>query len=108
MKYFKKFVYFYSDFSGTADRLEYTVYIVFQVLIQYTIYVLNSKTNWNDKTIMNLFYIYLIVLVTFIPIQAVTIRRLRNLKINGGLIFLNYIPGINIFFKIYLMLAKSK
>jgi uncharacterized membrane protein YhaH (DUF805 family) len=38
----------------------------------------------------------------------VTTRRLRDLKINGGWIFLNFIPGINVLFKIYLSFAKGK
>jgi uncharacterized membrane protein YhaH (DUF805 family) len=108
MKYLKKLIYYYSNFSGTAERLEYTIYIVFHILTQILIIDLYLKTDWNDRTIVNLFYIWLIVLITFIPIQAVTIRRLRNLKINGGLIFINYIPGIKILFKLYLMLAKAK
>ena len=108
MKYLKTFIYYYSDFSGTAERIEYIIYILFQILIDIILIILYLETDWNGRTIINLFYIWLIVLISFIPIQAVTIRRLRNLKINGGFIFINYIPGIKIFFKLYLMLAKSK
>ncbi len=55
-----------------------------------------------------MFYNYLLLLITFIPIQAVTTRRLRDLKINGGWIFVNFIPIVKVPFKVYLLIAKSK
>jgi uncharacterized membrane protein YhaH (DUF805 family) len=108
MKYFKNIVHYYSNFSGKAGRLEYFIYIFFQVIAYVVIFHLYSKTNWLDKTILNLFFIHLTFLVIFIPIQAVTTRRLRDLKINRGLIFINFIPMINMLFKIYLILAKNE
>lgn len=108
MRYLNKIIYYYSNFSGKAGKVEYLIYLFIQLISGVIIINLNAITNWTDKSIMNLFYIYLIFLILFIPIQAVTTRRLRDLEINRSLVFLNFIPGINILFKIYLTLANSK
>ena len=107
MTFFKKIFYYYSNFSGKAGKLEYFIYIFMQFISGLIILYLNSKINWIDKTILNLFYMYLIFLLTFIPVQAVTTRRLRDLGISINLVVLNFIPIINILFKVYLICASN-
>jgi uncharacterized membrane protein YhaH (DUF805 family) len=68
---------------------------------------LYSKINLDNEKILNLFYVDLILLLQFIPMQAVATRRLRDLNLNPTLIILNVIPIISILFKIYLSVAKS-
>ena len=108
MKFLKKIFYYYSNFSGKAGKLEYFIYISIQFLSGLVILYLSSKIKWIDRTIINLFYINLIFLLTFIPFQAVTTRRLRDLNISINLVVLNFIPIINILFKIYLTFASNE
>ncbi len=95
-------------FSGRAKRFEFSICLFFEIIIQVVIFYLDFHKNLNDRTVIYMFYNYLILLITFIPIQAITTRRLRDLGINGGWIFLNFIPIINIPFKAYLLFAKSR
>lgn len=69
---------------------------------------LYSRINLDNEEILNLFYVDLILLLQFIPMQAVTTRRLRDLNINTTLIIINFIPIISLIFKIYLAVAKPK
>ncbi|WP_395075824.1 DUF805 domain-containing protein [Flavobacterium sp.] len=48
------------------------------------------------------------MLITFVPFQSVTVRRLNDLKLNRTLVILNFIPVVNIFFKIYLLIMIGK
>ena len=107
MRYLNKIIYYCSNLSGKAGKVEYFIYLFIQLIAGVFIIYLNANTNWADKTIMNLFYIYLIFLIIFIPIQAVTTRRLCDLKINRSFVFINFIPGINLLFKIYLTFANN-
>ena len=95
-------------FSGRAKRFEFSICLFFEIIIQLVILYLDNHKNLNNRTVMYMFYSYLIYLITFIPIQAITTRRLRDLRINGGWIIINFIPIINIPFKVYLLIAKSK
>ena len=69
---------------------------------------LYSEINLDNEKILNLFYVDLILLLQFIPMQAVATRRLRDLNINTTLIIINFIPIVSLLFKIYLSLAKPK
>ncbi|WP_409024843.1 DUF805 domain-containing protein [Flavobacterium sp.] len=46
--------------------------------------------------------------MTFVLFQSVTVRRLNDLKLNRTLVILNFIPVVNIFFKIYLLIMIGK
>lgn len=67
---------------------------------------LYSKINLDNEKILNLFYVDLILLLQFVPMQAAATRRLKDLNLNTTLIILNNIPIISILFKIYLTVAK--
>jgi uncharacterized membrane protein YhaH (DUF805 family) len=108
MDNFKIIRYYYSSFSGQSGRVEYFIYLIIETVAKLFALYLNENKSLDDKTIIYIFYVNLIILMTFIPIQAVTTRRLRDLKINRGFIFINFIPLINIFFKLYLAIAKRK
>jgi uncharacterized membrane protein YhaH (DUF805 family) len=95
-------------FSGCAGRLEFSIYFLLEIIAQVSISYLNANKNYADKTVLYQFYASLIFLITFIPIQAATTRRLRDIQINTGWIFVNFIPVVNFLFKIYLCFPKSK
>lgn len=91
-----------------AGRLEFLIYLIIRILTGVFLLCLSSKTNWNNESVINLFYICLILLVTFIPIVAATTRRLRDLNVNTVWIIINFIPIVNIVFNLLLLFLKSK
>lgn len=105
-KHFKNLLFFYSSFSGKSGRIEFGIYFLIYSLLQIIMISLYSKINLDNEKILNLFYVDLILLLQFVPIQAVATRRLRDLNLNTTLIILNIIPVISILFKIYLTVAK--
>ena len=108
MKYFKLFRYYYSDLDGKSGRLEFGIYLLIELFANFLILYLKSNLSLNDKTIINWFYILLILNIYYIPIQAATTRRLRDLGINSLLIIFSFIPIFNIFFKLFLFFKKTK
>jgi hypothetical protein len=40
--------------------------------------------------------------------QAAVTKRLRDMNLNPGFIFINFIPILNLVFRIYLCVAKQK
>jgi uncharacterized membrane protein YhaH (DUF805 family) len=104
----KKLLFYFSSFSGKAGRLEYSIYFLINILSWNLIFYLYNNTNWNDDTLIYIFYIYLILLLKLIPIKAAATRRLRDLNQNTGLIFITFIPIINIVFEIALLFIKGK
>lgn len=68
---------------------------------------LYRNVNLNNEKILNIFYSCLILLLTFVPMQAVTTRRLLDLNANGTFVIFNFIPVLNIVFVIFLLLAKK-
>ncbi|MBD0725021.1 hypothetical protein B6A10_07505 [Flavobacterium sp. L1I52] len=107
-KHFKNLLFFYSSFSGKSGRIEFGIYFLIYCVLQIIMIDLYSKINLDNEKILNLFYVDLILLLQFVPMQAVATRRLRDLNLNTTLIIVNVIPIISILFKIYLTVAKSK
>ena len=103
-----KLLFYFSSFSGKAGRLEYSIYFLINFLSWNFIFYLYTNTNWNDDTIIYLFYIYLIILLKLIPTKAAATRRLRDLNQNTGLILITFIPILNIVFEFALLFIKGK
>lgn len=108
MNHFKNILFFYSSFSGKSGRMEFGIYFMIYSVLQVIMLHLYSEINLDNEKIINLFYIDLILLLQFVPMQAVATRRLRDLDLNTSLIILNVIPVISFLFKIYLSIAKPK
>ena len=108
MKFIKIIKYYYSNFKDISGRIEYSIYFVIDVIANFLIYFLKQNASINDKSVINLFCIWIILNVTFVPIQAVTTRRLRDVGIKESIIIINFIPIINIVFRIFLLFKKGK
>jgi uncharacterized membrane protein YhaH (DUF805 family) len=60
----------------------------------------------DNEKILNLFYVCFIILMIFVPMQAATTRRLRDLDANPTFVIFNFIPILNLVFIIFLLIAK--
>lgn len=108
LKHFKNSMFFCTSFKDKAGRTEYGIYIFCSLLIYYFALHLNRQVNLDDERILNIFYQCLIILFSFVPIQAVTTRRLRDLNSKPIFVIFNFIPVLNIAFAFFLLLAKRK
>ena len=104
----KNTIFFFSSFLGKAGRIEYATYCIIAVLMNYWALDLYYNVNLDNEKILNIFYTCLIILITFVPMQAVTTRRLRDLNANPTFVIFNFIPILNLVFVIFLLLAKRK
>lgn len=108
MKHLKNTLFFYSSFSQKSGRVEYAIYCSGTFFMSWIALDLYRSVNLDNEKILNIFYTCLIILVTFVPMQAVTTRRLRDLHANPIFIIFNFIPILNIAFIIFLVFAKRK
>ncbi len=106
MRHFKNIFFFYSSFSGKSGRIEFGIYLLVNILTYIIGIHLHENINLDNEKILNFFYICFIILFTFIPIQAATTRRLHDLNVNTTYLIFNFIPVLNVVFKIFLLLAK--
>ena len=106
MNNFKNALFFYSSFTGKSGRIEYAIYCSVTSLMSYLALDLHHNINLDNEKILNIFYSCLIILVIFVPMQAATTRRLRDLNANPTFVLFNFIPILNIVFTIFLLLAK--
>jgi uncharacterized membrane protein YhaH (DUF805 family) len=105
---FGKIIYYYSNLKGEANRTEFGVYLFLDIIANFAALYFSKKIDFKNDQIINLFYTWIILNFIFIPINAVSTRRLKHIGANTGIIFLNFIPIINIFFRIYLLIKKGK
>jgi len=97
---------YYANFSGRATRSEYAVSLLVMLLLFFAIIFFSKLTSSYflkailNSTILTFFFI--------IPFNAVTVRRIRDLGYNGGFVFLNFIPYINLIFILALLILKGE
>lgn len=108
IKHIKNVLFFSSSFSGKAGRVEYIIYLIITASLSYFALDLHKNINLDNEKVLNFFYICLIILFTFIPFQAVIVRRLNDLEIKTSWIILSFIPIIGALFKIYLCFKKKR
>ncbi|KQO21316.1 hypothetical protein ASF10_14465 [Flavobacterium sp. Leaf82] len=99
MENLKNVLFFYSSFTAKSGRIEYGIYCLVNILLSLLALDLYRNVNLDNEKILNIFYSCLIFLFTFVPMQAVTTRRLRELNANPTFVVFNFIPILNIAFK---------
>lgn len=95
----------YANFSGRASRNEYSYYILFKIILVAVLFLMNWIT---DNKIALIFNLCIFQLVIFVPMQAVTIRRLRDLGMKWNYIFFNFIPFFNFILTTILLITHGQ
>lgn len=108
MAHLKNLLFFYCSFTEKSGKIEYAIYSSATFLLSYLAIDLHRNVNLENEKILNIFYNCLIILIIFVPMQAATTRRLRDLNANPAFVFFNFIPILNIAFTVFLLLAKRK
>jgi uncharacterized membrane protein YhaH (DUF805 family) len=95
----------FANFDSRSSRSEYGYYILFNVVLVLIIYSMNLLT---ENKLASFFNLCIFQLVMFVPMQAVTIRRLKDLGMRWQFFLLNFIPFVNFFFSIYLLITAGE
>ena len=104
----KNIIYFYSNLTEKSNRIEFGIYLFIEIITVIYVLHLNKNMSFENETVYNLFYTWIILNFIFVPINAVSTRRLRDIRMNCGMIFLNFIPIVNIFFRVFLLTKKGR
>ena len=95
----------FANFSGRATRNEYGSWVFFMFLM---LIVVSLFAYFIDDNLVRALNFQILIFLLFIPIQAVTVRRIRDLGFNGGYIFLNFIPYVNFLLILSLLILKGE
>ena len=100
------------NFNGNSNQFEYCVHLIFLIIFFIftplpIFYILNSL-GVNTSEGYGIFYWQIFLIILFISLLASISGRLKNLKMNKGLLILPFIPIVGLLFVIYLCLDLAK
>jgi uncharacterized membrane protein YhaH (DUF805 family) len=95
----------YANFSGCATRSEYGAWLLFGILAYICVYYFGILSLSRLAIALNMKFLFFLL---FIPLNAVSVRRIRDLGFNGGFVFLNFIPYINLLLIFCLLIIKGE
>jgi uncharacterized membrane protein YhaH (DUF805 family) len=95
----------FANFSGRATRTEYGYYILFNIIVVLVICLMNRMA---DNKLDLFFNLCVFQSVMFVPMQALTIRRLRDLGMKWQFFLWNFMPFFNFLLVIYLLLTPGQ
>lgn len=91
----------YVDFSGTATRSEYWVFVLMFVVLMVVVSVI--------EVFLGISFVSIVLYVIFLmPTLALTTRRLHDSGLSGWWQLLNIVPFIGWFILIILLLRRTK
>lgn len=95
----------FANFSGRATRSEYRYFI----LIFFMVVLVICLLYWVTKNYLTLiFNLCVFQLAIFVPMQAVTIRRLKDLGMKWSFSLLIFLPFFNLLLIMYLLLTPGQ
>lgn len=92
MKWYVKCIKNYANFSGRARRSEYWMFLLFNLIILFTLSFASlyfSEALNSDKPFFILFSYAIFIII---PHLAVVVRRLHDINKSGGYWFVKFIP----------------
>jgi len=107
MKWYLKALKQYADFNGRARRKEYWMFYLFYTISVILAVILDNLLNLNfGNTGTGLIYV-LYNIAIFLPVTAVTVRRLHDVGKSGWMIFILLIPIIGAIWLLILLLTQG-
>ncbi|MEZ0242612.1 MAG: DUF805 domain-containing protein [Sphingomonas sp.] len=100
----------WADFGGRSSRLEYIafiypIYVAVFAAFQALVMVYPDRMSRPDWALFGFFGAFLAISV---PVWAITVRRMHDINLPGGiLVFGAFIPGLNFLFLILLSLIPG-
>ena len=107
MNWYLKVLKQYADFNGRARRMEYWMFVLFNVLISMALLIIDNVIGlaFEDIGYGPLYLIYCLAIV--IPSIAVAVRRLHDSGKSGWWILVTLIPLIGGIWMLVLLLLDS-
>ena len=106
MKYYLKVLKNYANFSGRASRSEYWYFVLFNIIIAFTLAFIDGLLGEIIGSSYPFFYIiYLVGII--IPSLAVLVRRLHDIDKSGTWIFIYLVPLIGGIWLLILLATES-
>jgi len=103
---YKKMFANYANFSGRASKGEYWWVVLCQVIIYVVFYVLMFAGAMISNGLVMVVYglMMLYGLATFVPLLALTMRRLHDSDKSGWFVLLGCIPCVNIVLLVFMII----
>ena len=100
------------NFDGNSNQFEYCIYFIFLIIFfiftPLPIFYILNFLGVNTSGGYGIFYWQIFLIILLISLLANISRRLKNLKMNKGLLILPFIPIVGALFAIYLCFASKK
>lgn len=109
MEWYLKVLRNYANFSGRARRMEYWMFVLFNVIFAIILMVLDNVLGINyDSEILYgpLYTIYALAII--IPSLAVLVRRLHDIGKSGWWFFISLIPLVGAIWLFVLIVTDSQ
>lgn len=103
MNYYLAVLKKYAVFSGRATRAEYWYFVLFNLIAQLVLMIVDGLLSIASFDILTSIY----VLAVFIPSLAVAVRRLHDTNRSGWMILIGLIPLIGGIWLLVLMVLDS-
>jgi len=109
MKYYLKALKNYTNFKGRADRKEYWIFFLINVMISIILTVIDNNFGLIIDRDMGLGLLSLIYsFVVALPVITVGVRRLHDIGKSGKWIFIAFVPIIGGFWLLFLFASKGE
>ena len=107
MKWYLKVLNQYADFSGRARRMEYWMFVLFNVIFAFVATVIDNILGTAVEGVGYGMVYALYFLAMFVPGLAVTVRRLHDVGKSGWMYFVIFIPVIGVIWFLVLMFTDG-
>ncbi|MBI2464375.1 DUF805 domain-containing protein [Candidatus Peregrinibacteria bacterium] len=105
MNYYLSALKKYAVFNGRSQRAEYWYFILFNIIISIVLSIIDEFIKRNLGVSLGMSGIY--SLAVFIPVLAVSVRRLHDIGKSGWMLLINLIPLIGFIWLVVLMAKDS-
>ena len=107
MNWYIKVLKQYADFNGRARRMEYWMYVLFNVMVAFILLIIDNIIGiaFDNIEYGPLYLLYCLAIV--IPSLAVAVRRLHDSGRSGWWILISFIPLIGGIWLLVLLLMDS-
>lgn len=107
MKWYGQVLRKYAVFKGRAGRKEFWYFLLFQMLAVMLISFLERRFAIASPEIHMGWISGFYLLITFLPMLAVTVRRLHDCSFSGWWVFLGLIPAVGMMIILVLAILPS-
>ena len=107
MKWYLKVLNQYADFSGRARRMEYWMFVLFNMIFAFAAMVIDNILGTAVEGVGYGMVYALYCLAVIVPGLAVTVRRLHDVGKSGWMYLIIFIPMIGVIWLLVLLFTDG-